>query len=249
MNKLPAYIIYNSPVAATKTYAEKLKVECVKYGFDAELFDGIWKTEAESFLQERGIILNKQWVKDSEWYQERNQVKDLLEAFETTGHQGCFASHYLLWEKCIKLDIPICIFEYDVQIMRQLPVDILNRFTDAIEICATLKSKEYKRGKVKINIPTTTNETKEISVDEDSLRVIELEFEYIDYPYPHFSRSGSSGYIIKPAGAKKLIRTAIEKGYLGTDTFLNRDWIDYKKLVPSIANNFLDFSVQESKKG
>jgi GR25 family glycosyltransferase involved in LPS biosynthesis len=222
---MKTFIIYNSPVAATKKFAESVKETCKQYGFDAELFDGIWKTEAESFLQERGIKLNEQWVKDSEWYKKRGQVKNLLKAFKTLGQQGCFASHYLLWEKCIELNTPICIFEYDIQLKRQLPEGILNQFTDAIEICVTPKVKDKR---------TTNNYSF-------------TDFKYINYPYPYFARGGSTGYIIKPEGAKKLVKTATEKGYLGTDVFLNRDWIDYKKLSPSIADNFLDFSVNNFK--
>ncbi len=32
----------------------------------------------------------------------------------TLGQLGCFASHYLLWEKCVKLNRPIIILEDDI---------------------------------------------------------------------------------------------------------------------------------------
>ena len=227
MNKLPAYVIYNSPVATTKTIAESVKQSCEEYGIEAFLFDGIWKTEAESFLQERGITLNENWCKNSEYYKDRNQVESLIEAFKLPGHQGCFASHYLLWEKCIELNTAICVFEYDVNVHRKLPEDILEGWDDVLQICSTAKG-------------TWRHDfTKDHNFSD---------FKIIEYPWPHFSLSGSTGYIVKPSGAKKLIETAKEKGYLGADTFLNRDWIDYKKLSPCIATKSHEFSTVEPSK-
>jgi len=37
---------------------------------------------------------------------------------------GCFASHYLLWKKCIELNEPILILEHDAQFIRNIPEDL-----------------------------------------------------------------------------------------------------------------------------
>lgn len=34
----------------------------------------------------------------------------------TPGELGCFASHYLLWEKCLELNEPIVVIEDDAQL-------------------------------------------------------------------------------------------------------------------------------------
>lgn len=223
---MKAFIIYNSPVPITKTYAESVKGKCKKNGIDAELFDGIWKSEAEAFLQDRDITLNEDWCRNSEYYRGRKQVESLIDAFKLLGQQGCFCSHYLLWEKCIALNIPICIFEYDVNIYTQLPDDILQEWDDVLQICSAGKGRWR----------------------HDFTKEPVSNYKIIDYPYPHFSTSGSTGYIIKPQGARRLIKTAKEKGYLGVDVFLNRDWIDYKKLSPCIANKSHEFSVVDPSK-
>ena len=219
---MKSYIIYNSPDIGTLYYAESALKDALANGFDAELFDGVWKTDSKKFCEDHEIILDRKWLEQSNWYKRVNPKK-WLKNFSTTSVMGCFASHFLLWKKCIEYNKAICIFEYDVLIKRPLPDGILDKFDEAIEICRTPQH----------DLPPYD----EVVEDKEF-----ADFNIIDFPRPGFPRGNSTGYIIKPAGAKKMIKRSKEYGYLPADTMLNREWLDYKKLIPGIASKALDYS-------
>ena len=227
---MKSYIIYNSPDIGSMHFAESALQDAISNGFDAELFDGVWKTDSKKFCEERGIVLNENWLLKSEWHKQNpKQQERLIEYSKSTGNMGCFASHFLLWEKCIASKEAICIFEYDVLIKRPLPDNILDKFDEAIEICRSPANDKPPYDKV-----MEDNEFKD--------------FEVIDFPEPGFARGNSTGYILKPKGAKNLIGVSKEQGYLSLDTMLNRDWLDYKKLIPGIASKSIKYSVVAPKK-
>lgn len=45
-----------------------------------------------------------------------------LQGSETVA--GCFASHYLLWKKCIELNEPIVVLEHDARFLRPIPEEL-----------------------------------------------------------------------------------------------------------------------------
>ena len=206
-------------------FAESALQDAISNGFDAELFDGVWKTESKKFCEDRGIIFDRKWLEQSRWHKKVNRKK-LFKNFSTTSIMGCFASHFLLWEKCVASKEAVCIFEYDVLIKKPLPDGILDKFGEAIEICRTPEH----------DLPPFV-EDKEFA-----------NFNIIDFPEPGFPRGNSTGYIIKPAGAKKMIKRSKEHGYLSLDVMLNREWLDYKKLIPGVAIKTYDYSVVNPRK-
>lgn len=227
---MKSYVIYNSPDIGTLHYAEGALRDAVSNGFDAELFDGVWKTDSKEFCKERGVVFNREWLEQSEWHRKNpRRHKKLIEGSQTEANMGCFASHFLLWERCVQSNEALCIFEYDVVIKRPLPNGILDRFDEAIEICRTPKNDKPPYDKV---------------IDDRSFN----DFDVIDFPEPGFPRGNSTGYIIKPAGARKMIDVSKERGYLTLDTMLNREWLDYKKLIPGIATKKCDYSVVNTKR-
>ena len=70
-----------------------------RYGEDSEMemFSGVRKEESLAFFLERGLTFTSPPGHE--------------ELFDISAEMECFASHYLLWEKCIKLDEPIIILE------------------------------------------------------------------------------------------------------------------------------------------
>tara|TARA_R110002020_G_scaffold155663_2_gene336842 strand:+ start:6209 stop:6949 length:741 start_codon:yes stop_codon:yes gene_type:complete len=226
---MKSYIIYNSPDSGTSYKANSLHASLQTFGYDAELFDGVWHTDSEKFCDDRGVVLYKDWIRNSKEHIKKRTVEKFINSSDTPQNKGCFASHFLLWEKCVSESQPMCIFEYDAVIKSPLPKNILDMFDEAIEICRapTYDKPPYDR------------------VNDDANFT---DYQSIDYPYPGYARGNSTGYVIKPQGAQKLIEISKTKGYLSLDTMLNRDWLDYKKLIPGVATKTHDYSVVNSKK-
>jgi GR25 family glycosyltransferase involved in LPS biosynthesis len=110
------------------------------------------------------------------------------------GAKGVFHSHYRLWKMCIELNEPIMIFEDDVVIYRNYtPIE----FDEVLVLSLNYDWKmTYKYRKY-------LEETHEITAP-------------IKYRHPYMP--GTSGYIIKPVAAKKLIDY-----YDSTNTFIISD--------------------------
>ena len=226
---MKSYIIYNSPDTGTAYKANALCQSLLSFGYDAELFDGVWHTESEKFCEDRGIDLYRDWIRNSEAHIKNGSVDKFIFTSDTPQNKGCFASHFLLWEKCVSQEVPVCIFEYDAVVKCKIPVNILNMFDEAIEIC---RAPTYDRPPY-----DEVNEDPEF----DS-------YQAIDYPAPGYARGNSTGYVIKPRGAQKLINISYSRGYLSLDTMLNREWLQYKKLIPGVATKTHDYSVVNQKK-
>jgi GR25 family glycosyltransferase involved in LPS biosynthesis len=118
------------------------------------------------------------------------------------GAKGVFHSHYRLWKTCIELNEPIMIFEDDVKIYRKL------RLIDFNEVLILSINYEWK---MSLN-------WKHFLEEENNLT------EAQDYTSPYMP--GTSGYIIKPFAAKKLV-----KYYDSTNSFIVSDVAMSKNLI------------------
>lgn len=56
------------------------------------------------------------------------------------GEAGCYASHYLLWQKCVELNEPIIIFEDDLSIEDELFLNTLKAVAENIESCGYIRT-------------------------------------------------------------------------------------------------------------
>lgn len=117
------------------------------------------------------------------------------------GVMGCFYSHYRLWKKSLELNETICIFEDDVSIHRKLiPV----KFQDILII--SLGAKKSERYKHFLNDPVGEPQAEE---------------------YHNASMPGTTGYVITPNGAKKLLET-YKNTFLASDNAINKMIVDIK---------------------
>ncbi|WP_104749051.1 glycosyltransferase family 25 protein [Helicobacter cynogastricus] len=83
--------------------------------FNFHLFDAIDKHSHyfRNDLGYSGLIENSyssQWLKESEWFNDIHGRELLPEEL------GCYASHYMLWIKCIESNRPLVILEDDVEL-------------------------------------------------------------------------------------------------------------------------------------
>jgi GR25 family glycosyltransferase involved in LPS biosynthesis len=134
-------------------------------------------------------------------FSEQNRSLRMIDGFNSEpikihgpGAKGVFHSHYRLWKLCIELNEPIAIFEDDVIIYRNYtPIE----FDEVLVLSLNYDWKmTYKYRKY-------LEETHEI-------------LEPIKYKHPYMP--GTSGYIIKPIAAKKLVDY-----YDNTNTFIISD--------------------------
>ena len=133
---------------------------------------------------------------------------------------GCFLSHYTLWKNCIEADKPIMILEQDAL--------FTNRFDYGI-------IKESFKGDI-LGLNNPIGATRLASVYDKTLKDIwELRSskrkqnpKYDVYEAPWVDKNkmipqgiaGNSAYIIKPAGARKLIELTAEHGIWPNDALM-----------------------------
>ncbi|MGI7438191.1 glycosyltransferase family 25 protein [Campylobacter coli] len=99
------------------------------------------------------------------------------------GEKACFASHYKLWQECVKIDEPIIILEDDVEFSDEF----LNNGEEYIE---ELSKSEYEYVRF-----CYLFDKKFYPLNENYI----LSFEKL---------AGTQGYVLKPSAAKKFIKYA-----------------------------------------
>ena len=164
-------------------HSEKMALECQaqakKFGIDAQMFDGIYGTEAEMHYSITGVPRPKKNLKKGR-----------------SGVLGCFFSHYYLWKECWLQNKPFLILEHDGYIIRDIPNDIIDKFEDVLKLdpCDPFGSSynsEIEDGLKKdtINIKKYINPTPK---NPEKIKTGN-----------YFK--GAYAYMLKPTGAKKLL--------------------------------------------
>lgn len=138
-----------------------------------------------------------------------------------TGAKGCFHSHYRLWQKCVELDEPIIVFEDDIIVHR-----------------------DYQE------------------IDFDELLILSINFDWGDLmekwrkyleedihettavPFTERFMPGTSGYIIKPKAAKKLLDTYVNT-FITVDVAMNSDVINME-IHPRLIGRAKNMDEKES---
>ena len=130
---------------------------------------------------------------------------------------SCFMSHYNLWLKCITDDKPIMILEHDAQFTDKFEYSkIEDRFKGDIlalnsPLGATRRASLY-RDKIREMVAKKVNKPK------DGISIVLVP--WIDDKIVPQGLPGNSAYIIKPAGAKKLIELTAEHGIWPNDALM-----------------------------
>lgn len=117
----------------------------------------------------------------------------------TPGEKGCYASHYLLWEKCIELNEPIMILEDDF-----LPTEY---FMKIFPVLPSLHVKyEYLRLEPQIGDATALEFF-------DGLQILLW----------HNNVRSTTGYSINPSGAARLVKHS-KKWLCSVDNFIGESY-------------------------
>ena len=149
------------------------------------------------------------------------------------GVLGCFFSHYYLWKKSIEQNIPIGVLEYDAIIIQPLPDNILTKFDDYLHLDHTRHthlSAQSNGDPYLKQIELERNNPQHVCrITENAKAKNKNLFKYINNNHVR----GAFGYIIKPAGAKKIVDATAKYGILPADVQPNLAYCDIKYITPS----------------
>lgn len=208
---MKSFIIYNPNDSLSLTLTKLSLESCRYFDLDPMLSPGVFG----SSVQEK---LNYYSLKQS----------NLSEKEFTTGDMGCFLSHYELWNSCVSDNEAYLILEHDIQMKRSLPADILDHFGEFLnlDVCSSLRK--------------DIDQYKACMVREGQLKYRQL-FSPTQVPKKISWKSaktyhvvGTHAYIIKPAGAKRLIEAAKQHGCLPADVHVNCHYVDITVVEPTI---------------
>ena len=141
--------------------------------------------------------------------------------FERKGHYmslsqlGCFASHYLLWQKCIELNQGIIVLEDDAIIH--------SNFLEALEFISSDKN-HFEFLWLSPPAPAKRNQKGKMIYSLDKIKITRYKEGW----------GNATGYFITPKSAKKLLDYC-EEWILDVDIMMERYWenkVDYLALSP-----------------
>jgi GR25 family glycosyltransferase involved in LPS biosynthesis len=212
---MKAFVISLSKIPSSAESSAKVLEKLLEYGFEAELFEGTYGYDAVELFHKDNRRIAKYGIKSieipiDEFKKRHPEIISIPNATNVIvraelknagkvlrpGVIGCFYSHYRLWQKCIELNEPICIFEDDVIFERGYePVE----WEDVLLLCLGKETHKHEFYSKKLYNPEGTPEAVKLW---------------------NTSMPGAVGYAIKPHAAQKLIDYYKEE-MLPADTAMN----------------------------
>jgi len=213
MQAFKTFIIHLSGNEHSENMARQCQEQAKKFDIDAKLFEGIYGDDVFRHYVSTGVPRPKKRLKKGR-----------------IGVLGCFFSHYYLWKDCSRDTVPYLILEHDGYMLRPITEDILNSFTDVLKLdgCDPFGA-EYN------------------NVLKDGLKETDIKIEkYWNNDAKNPKKIGTGNYfkgayayILKPAGAKKIIdfihRNENGKGHRTADQQIGDGVLDTRVTVPSLA--------------
>lgn len=205
---LKTYIIRLSSSEISRKLADDCLIQASKLGYDVKYFEGINGKDSEIHYKTSGVIRPKKPIKKGR-----------------CGVLGCFFSHFYLWKKCIELKEAICVLEHDGFILREFKKEWLDGFNDICKLDGLdpfdLNYNKHIDSEINLNnfsiLPYVNNLSKKSQTG-------------------NYFR-GAYAYIIKPAGAQKLINYVLNNpdGHLSADQQIGSKILTLNYIKPSIA--------------
>jgi glycosyl transferase family 25 len=187
---MKSFIICLSKIESSLTTALNLKRQLESFNMPAELFEGTYGNDAVKIMSDEDRKVHHLGIKGP-----IDASNENIDKMTSPGVQGCFYSHYRLWQKCVELKEPIIIWEDDIVLKRPfIEVD-----WDDVLIVALghpAKSERYKHF-----LDSPSGDPKAESYFQSSM-------------------PGCCGYAIKPHAAKKLLKV-YTKTFLPADNAIN----------------------------
>jgi GR25 family glycosyltransferase involved in LPS biosynthesis len=188
------FIICLTKIPASLETATNLKNQLEQFNVDVELFEGTYGNDAVKLMKEEGRKMHPWGIKGPPADGIINSI--LRDVDLTPGEQGCFYSHYRLWQQCVELNEPITIWEDDI---------ILSRHYQSVEWEDVLV--------LALGHPGKTEKYRHYLDNPEGTPVAA--------DYYQSSMPGNCGYAIKPHAAKKLLEI-YNKTCLPADNAINQ---------------------------
>ena len=168
-------------------------------------FEAVTEGYAEKMLRDLRLQWNYPW-KGEEHDMKAGLRKSAYQTANPLRRVACFLSHYLLWKRCAEQDEPLIVLEHDAIFIK--PFDetaFMKAECDIISLNdprgATRKSMDYHE-----KIQQRPQEVQPVP--------------RIDKPEVPQGLAGNSAYIIKPSGARKMIKLVKEFGAWPNDAIM-----------------------------
>ncbi len=182
---------------------------------EPKYFDAVTPSEVPDLMKGFGIEWTYPWTGEIADFKSGLTLKAYQTA-DPSKRMACFLSHYILWERTIKLNEPILILEHDAMFISKKPIpfdEILKSPYDIIGINepfkATRLSQVFHEKVQNDGFP-----------NHDVVRAPLID----DVKVPQ-GIAGNSAYIIKPKGAEKMISLVKEYGAWPNDAIMCRQLI------------------------
>lgn len=189
---MKSFVITLSKIPSSLESATKTQRALSELGMSAELFEGTYGSDAAAQIKTESRTVHG--------YPEPGTDKYYFKQLRP-GVQGCFFSHYRLWQLCVELAEPIMIFEDDVQVYRHyVPVE----FSGVLVTClGAVKRDRYLHY---LHNPQGQPQAAE----------------YFNNTLP-----GACGYAIQPSAAEVLVQT-YKSTFLAADNAICSSLVDIK---------------------
>lgn len=175
--------------------------------FFIEKFEAVTPKRVDDLMQE----LNIEWTwphTGSEFDQKAGIKKVGYGGKDPRRRKACGMSHYLLWKQCAETEEPILVFEHDAIFTTKLLLDpLLNSRYSIIGLNNPHNATRLPH-KYDAIVQKST---------EEILPVPEIDKQFIAQGI-----AGNSAYMIKPAGAQKLLELVKEHGMWNNDAIMCR---------------------------
>jgi GR25 family glycosyltransferase involved in LPS biosynthesis len=204
------------------TMGQKCISRAKEFGISPEIFSAVDGRDAPAILEELGLRQYKFKMKGGR-----------------LGVLGCFLSHYFLWCECVEADEPFMILEHDAYMLRPLPEDIMDRFTDILKLdYLNPYSKMYNNHIVQQQ--DIEEEIWSLHDREDHGKFVHSQGLY---------SMGGYGYIVKPHAALHLVGETKMHGYRPADHMLyTTEFTDIQHIKPSIVRIHPEYIEQNAMK-
>ncbi len=204
-DEIVAKIIYLSEIKFSIKIAKTCIEQAKKFGVEVTPFKGIHGYNASQYLK-------KLFIKPKYFFKRGRR-----------GVIGCFLSHYLLWNECLKFNKPYLILEHDGFFINNLPDTILETFDDILKLD---NEDPYSE-----NYEERISDNRKIEVS----KYFNPNSKNLELNGTGNYMQGAYGYIIKPAAAKKLILWVKKNGFLPSDIQMGDKIVDIKVIKPTIV--------------
>ena len=185
----------------------------VNNDFEILKWNAITPETVDEFLVNAGLLWNYPW-QGSHYDETINLIKSAYATKNPKARIACACSHYCLWSESAYKDITMLILEHDALFTHKLDFDPAGTKADIIGINNPLGA------------------TRKANIFHSKLQESDKQFQLVpiidDDKIPQ-GLAGNSAYIIKPAGAKKLLELVNIHGLWPNDAIMCR------QLIPKMA--------------